>query len=79
MVAAAERRRGIGRALYGTAFRHAARFGQCRVCCEVNREPPNPVSDAFHAALGFVVVGTGVSLSGKTVRYLARPVGSDAS
>jgi len=31
----------------------AAAAGHVRVGCEVNAEPPNPGSDAFHAALGF--------------------------
>ena len=43
------------------------------VVCEVNREPPNPASDAFHAALGFSEVGLAAIHGGsKTVRYLAR-------
>jgi predicted GNAT superfamily acetyltransferase len=39
----------------------------------VNAQPPNPTSDAFHAALGFVQVGTATfDDSAKTVRYLVR-------
>jgi uncharacterized protein len=39
----------------------------------VNSDPPNPASDAFHAALGFEVVGEAAIHDGaKTVRYLAR-------
>jgi predicted GNAT superfamily acetyltransferase len=37
--------------------------------------PPNPASDAFHAALGFAEVGSARLFDGmKTVRYLARPL-----
>ena len=43
-----------------------------RVVCEVNTIPPNPASDAFHAALGFVAVGTASVHGGsRTVRYLS--------
>jgi uncharacterized protein len=43
------------------------------VVCEVNISPPNPASDAFHAALGFAEVGSAsVYGESKTVRYLSR-------
>lgn len=45
------------------------------VCCEVNSDPPNPASDAFHARLGFAEVGAAAIHGGaKSVRYLARPL-----
>ncbi len=47
------RGRGVARALYEAVFADARAAGLPLVCCEVNVEPPNPVSDAFHAALGF--------------------------
>ncbi len=69
------RRRGLARALYEEAFASAAAAGKERVVCEVNFDPPNPGSDAFHAALGFVEVGRAhLPDRGKSVRYLARPV-----
>ncbi|MEM1432341.1 MAG: GNAT family N-acetyltransferase [Pseudomonadota bacterium] len=64
------RGRGVGRALYGAAFAHERRHG-VPVVCEVNWVPPNPGSDAFHAALGFAEVGRGAPGPGKEVRYLA--------
>jgi predicted GNAT superfamily acetyltransferase len=50
-------RRGVGRLLYGAVADHARASGAPVVCAEVNVEPPNPGSSAFHAALGFVEVG----------------------
>lgn len=74
-VAATHRRRGLARALYKDAFAAAARGGYPVVTCEVNSDPPNPASDAFHASLGFGVVGEeALPDRGKSVRYMARPV-----
>jgi uncharacterized protein len=73
VVAAPARGRGHARRLYADLFAAAEHAGHERIVCEVNAIPPNPESDAFHAALGFSAVGTG-SLHGgrKAVRYLAR-------
>ena len=73
VVAPPVRSRGYARLLYADLFRHAAAAGHALIVCEVNRDPPNPASDAFHAALGFAEVG-GAAIHGgrKTVRYLAR-------
>jgi len=58
VVGGAHQRSGVGAALYDdvTAFAAAGGFG--RLVCEVNIEPPNPRSDAFHSRRGFVEVGT---------------------
>ncbi|HZL02957.1 MAG TPA: GNAT family N-acetyltransferase [Cellulomonas sp.] len=48
---------GIGRALYGAVHERARALGLDEVTCEVNLEPPNPDSLAFHRRLGFVQVG----------------------
>jgi predicted GNAT superfamily acetyltransferase len=73
VVASSARGRGHARRLYDDLFEHARRAGQERVVCEVNTIPPNPESDALHAALGFVEVGTATIHGGsKTVRYLER-------
>jgi len=77
VVAPAARGRGHARALYDDLFAKAAGAGHDRVVCEVNSDPPNPGSDAFHAALGFSEVGTGTIHAGtKTVRYLSRSLSS---
>lgn len=66
------RKRGIGRLLYDELFVQARAAGHDRVVCEVNLDPPNPVSDAFHARLGFCEVGRAPIRGGKVVRYLER-------
>ncbi len=71
-VAPAARGRGLARQLYAGLFAAARATGHTRVLCEVNRDPPNPASDALHAALGFIPVGEAAILGGaKTVRYLS--------
>ncbi|MEQ1953750.1 GNAT family N-acetyltransferase [Mesorhizobium yinganensis] len=73
VVSPAARGRGLARTLYHDLFDRAAVAGHTTVTCEVNAEPPNPASDAFHAALGFTVVGSAPIHDGrKTVRYFAR-------
>jgi uncharacterized protein len=43
------------------------------VVCEVNIDPPNPASEAFHLALGFKEVGQATIHGGtKTVRYFEK-------
>jgi predicted GNAT superfamily acetyltransferase len=80
VVASTARGRGCARRLYRDLFEHAARAGHQRVACEVNISPPNPQSDAFHAALGFVEVGTADVYSGsRTVRYLSRTLSMPAA
>jgi uncharacterized protein len=73
VVASPARGRGHARRLYLDLFEHALQAGHDQVVCEVNSNPPNPVSDAFHADLGFTKVGTESMYGGsKTVSYLAR-------
>jgi uncharacterized protein len=73
VVAAPYRPHGLGRLLYADLFRRAEQLGHKHIVCEVNVQPPNPISDAFHAAQGFTEVGTAVIDGGaKTVRYLLR-------
>jgi predicted GNAT superfamily acetyltransferase len=73
VVASSARGRGLAQRLYRDLFAVAARAGHDCIVCEVNSEPPNPASDAFHAALGFSPVGSASIHGGsKTVRYLVR-------
>ncbi len=72
VVAEAARGRGHGRRIYEALFEAAARSGHSVVGCEVNTDPPNPASEAFHARMGFVVVGAATLGPGKSVRYYER-------
>ncbi|KQV55195.1 MULTISPECIES: GNAT family N-acetyltransferase [unclassified Caulobacter] len=75
VVADGARGRGLARRLYDDLFAAAKAAGHERIVCEVNADPPNPASDAFHAALGFVPVGTAQIHGGKkTVTYLERVI-----
>lgn len=77
VVARAVRKRGFGRLLYRDLTEAAGRAGYKRICCEVNLDPPNPASDAFHAALGFAEIGRAfLPDRKKTVRYLTLELGA---
>ena len=74
-VASSARRRGIGHALYDVVEAVARRQRRAEVTCEVNLEPPNPESLAFHQHRGFVEVGQQDTDGGaKTVALLAKPL-----
>lgn len=75
VVAAAMRGRGLARALYQDLFALARAADARSVVCEVNFDPPNPGSDAFHARMDFTEIGRATLVNGKTVRYLKRDLG----
>jgi hypothetical protein len=73
VVAERARGRGLGRLLYRDLMEAALNADHTTICCEVNVDPPNPVSDAFHAALAFAEIGRAfLPDRGKTVRYLVK-------
>lgn len=73
----AARGRGLAKALYLDLFDAARTAGHDRVVCEVNADPPNPASDAFHAAMGFAAVCEAAIHGGsKLVRYFERRLSS---
>ena len=76
VVDAAARGSGLGRLLYREVFERARTTGRAEVTCEVNLEPPNPESLAFHERLGFRKVAE-QSTKGGTIRValLAAQVG----
>jgi uncharacterized protein len=73
IVSISARGQGIAKVLYEDLIVAAKRAGHDRVVCEVNIEPPNPISEAFHVAMGFEAVGQAAIHNGKkTVRYFEK-------
>jgi hypothetical protein len=72
VVAPTYRRRGLAGALYETLADHAASMGAARLLCEVNVEPPNPRSIAFHEAAGWSPIDDLTHGPGKIVRFFER-------
>lgn len=70
------RGQGLGKRLYQALFDEARQRGYSRITCEVNLKPENPVSLAFHEAMGFVGVGVQDTKGGDvTVQLLEAVVG----
>jgi predicted GNAT superfamily acetyltransferase len=57
VVAPDHRGQGLGALLYSAVFDSARAVGADVVFCEVNLQPPNPRSLAFHDRLGFTEIG----------------------
>jgi hypothetical protein len=75
VVSSSHRRMGLARQLYEDLFRCARASGHGAIVCEVNAHPPNPLSDAFHASLGFELIGQAdLEDRAKSVRYLRREI-----
>jgi predicted GNAT superfamily acetyltransferase len=73
ITAAHARGQGHARALYDQLFARATAAGHSLIVTEVNAEPPNPISDAFHARLQFELVERrAVPSQHKVVSYLAK-------
>jgi hypothetical protein len=66
---------GIGRRLYADLASLARAAGLPVLACEVNLDPPNPGSLAFHERLGFTPAGEATDpRNAKRVRYLLAPL-----
>jgi len=74
VVAPAHRGRKIGHAFYADLADAARRQGVPLLCCDVNTNPPNPGSFAFHRRLGFVEIGSGIASNGMAVAFLQRRI-----
>jgi len=73
IVSRTARGQGLARKLYLDLFARAIEAGHRRVVCEINADPPNPASDAFHEAMGFKAVGAATIHNGtKTVLYFEK-------
>ncbi|MEM9013938.1 MAG: GNAT family N-acetyltransferase [Pseudomonadota bacterium] len=62
--------RGIAKLFYDHAIEFARIIGAVHLCAEVNIDPPNAASTAFHVAMGFVPVGE-ARVGHKYVQYFA--------
>jgi uncharacterized protein len=58
VISSAQQGKRLGQALYDDLFAYAKREGVDRIACEFDVEPPNPVSQRFHARYGFSEIGT---------------------
>ncbi len=75
VIAESERGHGLGVVLYDAVFADARQHGRLEVTCEVNLDPPNPGSLAFHQRLGFRSIGTQSTKGGAvTVSLMVAPV-----
>lgn len=74
VVASEYRKRGIARAFYAAVADTARDHGIRWLCCDVNINPPNPDSFAFHQRLGFREIGQGTASNGFAIAYLALPL-----
>lgn len=75
VIAAAFRGQGLARLLYADLLARARAAGLPVLACEVNLDPPNPASMAFHERFGFTEAGTATDpRNGKRVRYLTLPL-----
>ncbi len=70
---------GVGRAFHAAAERHAVAYGLDWLVGEIDLDPPNPVSLAYHERIGFVEVGRQTLPSGKVVSMRARRVSQPRS
>lgn len=72
VIAREHRGRGLGRALYEEIAGIARRQELRLVCCDVNTDPPNPGSIAFHRRLGFATIASGTASNGFAITFLGR-------
>ena len=77
IVAPHARGQGLARAFYLDLIEKARGAGHARIVCEINLDPPNPGSVAFHDAMGFVEMGQALLENGKTVSYRGLPIGDE--
>lgn len=66
------RRRGVGTLLYDAMESQAGRHG--RMVLEVNSDPPNEASLAFHRARGYREIGYLTQLDGKQTVMMEKPL-----
>ena len=68
------RGRGIGSMLYSELERWGSKQQCASLNCEVNLDPPNPASMAFHTSYGFIQIGRMHTSDGRHVALLQKAV-----
>ena len=76
-ISADHRRRGLGAGLYDSVFEALMEAGARSLGLEVNVEPANPVSMAFHERLGFETLAQQTTDYGAVVAMMLRPMGRE--
>jgi predicted GNAT superfamily acetyltransferase len=76
VIGAAAQGQGAGRRLYADLEIAAQARGHTHIACEVNTQPDNPGSHAFHKALGYEAIGDVDYPNGVSVRYYVRKLPS---
>lgn len=71
------RGKGLGRAVYDRLAQRAQQGGMNFLACEVNTQPANPASLAFHRRLGFADLAPMATRDGREVVLLARRLDAD--
>ena len=71
------RARGSGRRLYQDLMAFAREQDITDIVCEYNSVPPNEISKAFHASLGFVEMGEAWLSDSKCVSYQRLALGQE--
>ncbi|WDS34826.1 GNAT family N-acetyltransferase [Pseudoxanthomonas sp.] len=65
---------GVAGALYRELQTQARAWDHASLVCEINLDPPNPASVAFHRRLGFAQIGQADLANGKRVGYYVCPL-----
>ena len=76
IISPTHRRQGIGAALYRALDADAADAGIPRICLEVNVDPPNPGSTAFHHAEGYATIDQLRHPDGHVVALMTKELGA---
>jgi len=77
IISPSNKRKGKGWKLYATLEKHAITTEADVLLCEVNVEPENPQSLAFHASLKWTPFQDREHGSGKVVRYFKKSVSTE--
>ena len=78
IISPSNKRKGLGWQFYDRLDEHAARINADVLLCEVNIEPENPQSLAFHTSLGWTSFHDREHGPGKVVRYFKKNISTEA-